>query len=85
MWLLSSRQGARPRLPPPRRNGAAKREQPVKFACKDYLWAWNDTCCIDKDSSTELQEAIGSMFTWLPTIRPGCRVPRRRSRCRLIC
>ncbi|KAI6153138.1 hypothetical protein BKA82DRAFT_3971325, partial [Pisolithus tinctorius] len=23
-----------------------------------------DTCCIDKDSSTELQEAIGSMFTW---------------------
>ncbi|KIO07323.1 hypothetical protein M404DRAFT_88933, partial [Pisolithus tinctorius Marx 270] len=34
------------------------------FACKDYLWAKSDTCCIDKDSSTELQEAIGSMFTW---------------------
>ncbi|KAI5984600.1 hypothetical protein EDD15DRAFT_2583215 [Pisolithus albus] len=34
-------------------------------ACKeDYLWAWSDTCCIDKDSSAELQEAIGSMFTW---------------------
>ena len=29
-----------------------------------YLWAWSDTCCIDKDSSTELQEAIGSMFSW---------------------
>ncbi|KAI6008164.1 hypothetical protein F5J12DRAFT_65921 [Pisolithus orientalis] len=30
----------------------------------EYLWAWSDTCCIDKDSSAELQEAIGSMFTW---------------------
>jgi len=29
-----------------------------------YLWAWSDTCCIDKESSTELQEAIGSMFSW---------------------
>ncbi|KAI5999498.1 hypothetical protein EDD15DRAFT_2131691, partial [Pisolithus albus] len=34
-------------------------------ACEQgYLWAWSDTCCIDKDSSAELQEAIGSMFTW---------------------
>lgn len=31
---------------------------------RGYLWAWSDTCCIDKDSSTELQEAIGSMFLW---------------------
>ncbi|KAI6003403.1 hypothetical protein EDC04DRAFT_1019445 [Pisolithus marmoratus] len=32
-------------------------------ACaRDYLWAWSDTCCIDKNSSAELQEAIGSMF-----------------------
>ena len=29
-----------------------------------YLWAWSDTCCIDKESSAELQEAIGSMFSW---------------------
>ncbi|KAL4064355.1 hypothetical protein J3A83DRAFT_250575 [Scleroderma citrinum] len=29
-----------------------------------YLWAWTDTCCIDKESSAELQEAIGSMFSW---------------------
>ncbi|KAI6042342.1 hypothetical protein EDC04DRAFT_2564452, partial [Pisolithus marmoratus] len=29
-----------------------------------FLWAWSDTCCIDKDSSAELQEAIGSMFSW---------------------
>ncbi|KAI5990195.1 hypothetical protein EDD15DRAFT_2578784, partial [Pisolithus albus] len=29
-----------------------------------FQWAWSDTCCIDKSSSAELQEAIGSMFTW---------------------
>ena len=28
------------------------------------MWAWSDTCCIDKESSAELQEAIGSMFGW---------------------
>ncbi|KAI5983711.1 hypothetical protein EDD15DRAFT_2178514, partial [Pisolithus albus] len=34
-------------------------------ACEQgYSWAWSDTCCIDKDSSVELQEAIGSMFAW---------------------
>jgi len=31
---------------------------------RGYLWAWSDTCCIDKDSSAELQETIGSMFSW---------------------
>ena len=29
-----------------------------------YAWVWIDTCCIDKTSSTELSEAINSMFTW---------------------
>ena len=29
-----------------------------------YRWIWNDTCCIDKTSSTELSEAINSMFRW---------------------
>ncbi|KIJ63024.1 hypothetical protein HYDPIDRAFT_92997, partial [Hydnomerulius pinastri MD-312] len=28
------------------------------------LLAWSDTCCIDKTSSTELDEAIRSMFRW---------------------
>lgn len=28
----------------------------------DYFWA--DTCCIDKSSSAELQEAINSMYKW---------------------
>ncbi|KAI6033553.1 hypothetical protein PISMIDRAFT_160147 [Pisolithus microcarpus 441] len=31
---------------------------------RNFQWAWSDTCCINKDSSAELQEAIGSMFSW---------------------
>ena len=34
-------------------------------AAKDGLrYFWVDTCCIDKSSSAELQEAINSMFEW---------------------
>jgi hypothetical protein len=34
-------------------------------AVKDNLkYFWVDTCCIDKSSSSELLEAINSMFTW---------------------
>jgi hypothetical protein len=34
-------------------------------AAKDSLqYFWVDTCCIDKSSSAELQEAINSMFRW---------------------
>lgn len=29
-----------------------------------YTWVWIDSCCIDKTSSTEVSEAINSMFTW---------------------
>jgi len=29
-----------------------------------YSWIWCDTCCIDKTSSSELQESINSMFRW---------------------
>lgn len=29
-----------------------------------YQWAWVDTCCIDKTSSSELSEAINSMFRY---------------------
>ncbi|KAI6094665.1 heterokaryon incompatibility protein-domain-containing protein [Pisolithus croceorrhizus] len=36
-----------------------------KQAEKDgYEWLWIDTCCIDKRSSTELSEAINSMYRW---------------------
>lgn len=33
-------------------------------ASKGYDWCWVDTCCIDKSSSAELQEAINSMFKY---------------------
>jgi Heterokaryon incompatibility protein (HET) len=29
-----------------------------------YEWVWIDTCCINKESSAELSEAINSMFKW---------------------
>ncbi|KIO05271.1 hypothetical protein M404DRAFT_141452, partial [Pisolithus tinctorius Marx 270] len=47
-------------------SGGAKKLQKFCLTAfkQGYLWAWSDTCCIDKDSSAELQEAIGSMFGW---------------------
>ncbi|KAI6135431.1 hypothetical protein EV401DRAFT_534262 [Pisolithus croceorrhizus] len=34
-------------------------------ATKDgHKWLWIDTCCIDKRSSSELSEAISSMYRW---------------------
>lgn len=29
-----------------------------------FEWVWLDTCCIDKTSSSELSEALNSMFRW---------------------
>ncbi|TBU24884.1 HET-domain-containing protein [Dichomitus squalens] len=29
-----------------------------------YDWAWVDSCCIDKSSSSELSEALNSMYRW---------------------
>ncbi len=29
-----------------------------------FEWVWIDTCCIDKTSSSELSEAINTMFRW---------------------
>ena len=29
-----------------------------------HAWVWIDSCCIDKTSSSELSEAINSMFSW---------------------
>jgi hypothetical protein len=41
----------------------------VEYTCKQALedgifHVWIDTCCIDKTSSSELSEAINSMFRW---------------------
>lgn len=54
-------------------NGTGKRKEAgynkIRFcgeqAQKDGLqYFWVDTCCIDKSSSSELQESITSMFRW---------------------
>ncbi|KAJ8111178.1 hypothetical protein OPT61_g6167 [Boeremia exigua] len=45
--------------------GARKVELTCLQAATDgYSWAWIDTCCIDKANSSELSEAINSMFKW---------------------
>jgi hypothetical protein len=47
------------------RTGFAKIQKCCKMAASRGLdYAWVDTCCIDKTSSAELQEAINSMFRW---------------------
>ncbi|KAI0864817.1 heterokaryon incompatibility protein-domain-containing protein [Xylaria cubensis] len=39
----------------------------IAYRCYNLKWAWVDTCCINKESSTELSEAINSMFKWYKT------------------
>lgn len=47
------------------RQGFAKILYTAQQAWKDKLeYIWVDTCCIDKSSSAELQEAINSMYGW---------------------
>ncbi|KAK0648989.1 hypothetical protein B0T16DRAFT_409230 [Cercophora newfieldiana] len=48
-----------------RGNGTRKLKGCCLQAKRDgFKYAWIDTCCINKDSSTELGEAINSMFRW---------------------
>ncbi|KAI6008041.1 heterokaryon incompatibility protein-domain-containing protein, partial [Pisolithus marmoratus] len=48
-----------------RRNGYKKILKSCRQAKKDgFEWLWVDTCCIDKRSSSELSEAINSMYRW---------------------
>ncbi|KAI0542006.1 heterokaryon incompatibility protein-domain-containing protein [Xylaria digitata] len=45
--------------------GQYKFDECCSQASRDGLsYAWIDTCCIDKTNSTELGEAINSMFKW---------------------
>lgn len=47
------------------KEGYAKLAGAVKLAREDgFQFVWIDNCCIDKSSSSELSEAINSMFTW---------------------
>ena len=46
-------------------NGFCKIDASRRWAAKDNLqWVWIDTCCINKESSVELSEAINSMYRW---------------------
>jgi hypothetical protein len=31
---------------------------------EQHQWVWVDSCCIDKRSSSELTEAVNSMYRW---------------------
>ncbi|GAB7354336.1 hypothetical protein MBLNU459_g4848t1 [Dothideomycetes sp. NU459] len=47
------------------KGGYRKIEFCLRQAASDGLeYLWVDTCCINKSSNTELQEAINSMFRW---------------------
>lgn len=48
-----------------RRDGYRKILDTCRRANADgFHWAWVDTCCINRESSSELSEAINSMFQW---------------------
>jgi Heterokaryon incompatibility protein (HET) len=48
-----------------KKSGYEKIQQSAKQAEQDgFRFIWIDTCCIDTSSSTELTEAINSMFAW---------------------
>ena len=49
---------------PPRSRASKIRECCLLAERHGYRWVWIDTCCIDKTSSSELSEAIKSMYTW---------------------
>jgi hypothetical protein len=51
--------------PVARKAGFAKIQQSARLALSQGLqYIWIDTCCINKNSSAELSEAINSMFRW---------------------
>lgn len=55
--------------PPSQASEAAPGWQKIKGCCKlaadnGHNYVWIDTCCINKESSAELSEAINSMFEW---------------------
>lgn len=52
-----------------RTDGTKKGYYKIYKACQQarreqLQWLWADTCCIDKSDSSELSEAINSMFRW---------------------
>ncbi|TBU51594.1 heterokaryon incompatibility protein-domain-containing protein [Dichomitus squalens] len=60
------RKDMRPDRPNVRDTTASEKVRQIcKIAERDRLrWLWDDTCCINKDSSSELSESINSMFRY---------------------
>lgn len=57
--------GRIPRCEGDRRSGRKYNASPMRLtAYRPPTHIWVDTCCIDKSSSSELSEAINSMFAW---------------------
>jgi hypothetical protein len=51
-----------------KKEGYSKIKRCCEVARSDgFNYAWIDTCCIDKTSSSELSEAINSMYRWYST------------------
>ncbi|KAF9222190.1 hypothetical protein BS17DRAFT_736100 [Gyrodon lividus] len=61
--MSTKRYGEKPKPTGP---GFKKLLEFCKKARDDYgcAYAWSDTCCINKESSAELEEAIRSMYRW---------------------
>jgi hypothetical protein len=54
-----------PNSPARKKQGFSKVQGACDLAARDgYCWIWIDSCCIDKSSSAELQEAINSMWNY---------------------
>lgn len=49
--------------------GTCRLAKEVSVSHEPCDFVWIDTCCIDKSSSAELQEAINSMFRWYENAR----------------
>lgn len=50
-------------------NPRSRVDEKIRMCCEvaerdGYAWVWIDSCCINKESSTELSESINSMFNW---------------------
>lgn len=57
------------RTPDPKTKCYSPQAWKIRGACAQarvdgLKWLWIDTCCINKESSAELSEAINSMFRW---------------------
>ncbi len=70
----------------PKKRSTQRGFEKIRLTCEQALkdglhYAWVDTCCINKESSSELSEAINSMYKWyqqatvcygfLEDIKPG--------------